>query len=179
MNQLAQAFADSVNGIQTASNVTDGPPVQTGTALFSYNSSNTTNVAASLTISAGATAAGLAAIAPANPAATPATTEVSNGAALALASLATSGNQIGGQSYTQFFGTIAANVGTTLSTATTNQTTQTSLLTQARALRATAQGVDLNQEAVTVTELQTSMDAASKLFTVIDSLTQTVINMIT
>jgi flagellar hook-associated protein 1 FlgK len=70
-------------------------------------------------------------------------------------------------------------VGSALSTATTNQTTQTSLLAQARALRDTAQGVDLNKEAVTITELQTSMDAASKLFTVIDDLTQTVINMIT
>jgi flagellar hook-associated protein 1 FlgK len=153
--------------------------VQTGTALLSYDTSNATNAAASLTLATGATAAGLAAISPANATATPPTTEISNGAALSLAGLATAANQVGGQSYTQFFGTIAANVGSALSTATTNQTTQTSLLAQARALRDTAQGVDLNKEAVTITELQTSMDAASKLFTIIDDLTQTVINMIT
>jgi len=179
LNQLAQSFANAVNGNQTSSNVTDGPPVQTGTALLSYDTSNATNAAASLTLATGATAAGLAAISPANATATPPTTEISNGAALSLAGLATAANQVGGQSYTQFFGTIAANVGSALSTATTNQTTQTSLLAQARALRDTAQGVDLNKEAVTITELQTSMDAASKLFTIIDDLTQTVINMIT
>ena len=179
LNQLAQSFADAVNGIQTAGNVTDGPPAVAGAALLSYDTSNTTNAAASLALAPGATAAGLAAISPANATGTPPTTEVSNGAALSLAGLATATNQIGGQSYTQFFGTIAAGVGSALSTATTNQTTQTSLLAQAQALRQAAQGVDLNQEAVTVTELQTSMDAASKIFTVLDSLTQTVINMIT
>jgi flagellar hook-associated protein 1 FlgK len=178
LNQLAESFANTVNGIQTASNVSDGPPAQAGTALFSYDTTNTTNAAASLTLAAGATAAGLAAISPANAAGTPPTTEVGNGGALSLAGLATAANQIGGQSYTQYFGAIAATVGSALSHATTGQTTQTSLLAQAQALRQTAQGVDLNQEAVTVTELQTSLQAASKVFSVIDSLTQTIINLI-
>jgi flagellar hook-associated protein 1 FlgK len=175
LNQLAESFANTVNGIQTASNVSDGPPAQAGVALFSFD---TANAAASLTLASGATAAGLAAISPANAAGTPPTIEVGNGAALSLADLATATNQIGGQSYTQFFGAIAANVGSALSNATTGQTTQASLLAQAQALRQTAQGVDLNQEAVTVTELQTSLQAASKIFSVIDSLLQTIIDLI-
>jgi flagellar hook-associated protein 1 FlgK len=103
---------------------------------------------------------------------------VANGTALTLAGLSTASNGVDGQSFTQYFGSIAASVGTALSTATTAQTEQTSLLAQAQSLRSTAQGVDLNQEAVTVTELQTSIDAASKVFTVLDQLTQTIINLI-
>lgn len=178
LNQLAQAFADNVNGILTAGNVTDGPPAQAGTPLFSYDTANVTNSAASLTIDPGATAAGLAAIAPANAAATPPVAEVSNGIALALAGVATNTGQIGGQSYTQFFGSIAAGVGSALSTATTGKTAQASLLAQAKSLRQQSSGVDLNQEAVTITELQTSIGAASKLFGVIDTLMQTIINLI-
>jgi flagellar hook-associated protein 1 FlgK len=178
LNQLAQSFADTVNTTLSAGNVTDGPPVQTGSALFSYDSTNATNAAASLSVASGATAAGLAAIAPADPTATPPTTEVANGTALTLAGLSTASNGVDGQSFTQYFGSIAASVGTALSTATTAQTEQTSLLAQAQSLRSTAQGVDLNQEAVTVTELQTSIDAASKVFTVLDQLTQTIINLI-
>jgi flagellar hook-associated protein 1 FlgK len=178
LNLLAQSFADAVNGIQISSNVSDGPPVQAGAALFSYDTSNSTNAAASLTLATGATASGLAAISPANGAGNPPTAEISAGAALSLAGLATAANQVGGQSYTQLFGAIAANVGSALSTATTNQATQTSVLAQARALRSSAQGVDLNQEAVTITQLQASLNAAAKVFTVIDELTQTVINLI-
>jgi len=175
LNQLAQSFADKVNTTLSSGNVTDGPPVQSGSNLFSYNA---TSAAASLSVASGATAAGLAAIAPANPTATPPTSEVGNGTALALAGLSTAANGIDGQSFSQYFGNIAAGVGSALSSATTAQTEQTSLLAQAQSLRATAQGVDLNQEAVTVTELQTSIDAAGKVFSVIDQLTQTIINLI-
>jgi len=175
LNQLAEAFANTVNGILSAGNVTDGPPVQAGSALFSYDAANPTNAAASLTLDPNATAAGLAAIAPANPAGNPPTTEVSNGTALALAGVADAANEIGGQSFTQFFGSIAANVGTALSTATTNQTLQTSNVAQARSLRDTASGVDLNEEAVNVVDLQSTYTAASKLISVIDALTQDIL----
>ena len=175
LNQLAEAFVNTVNGILSAGNVTDGPPVQAGSALFSYDAVNATNAAASLTLDPNITAAGLAAIAPANPAGNPPTAEVSNGTALALAGVADAANEIGGQSFTQFFGSIAANVGTALSTATTNQTLQTSSVAQARSLRDTASGVDLNQEAVNVVELQSTYTAASKMITVIDQITQDIL----
>lgn len=178
LNQLATAFADSVNGILTAGLVTDGPPAQNGGPLFSYSTSNATSAAASLTLDPTATAAGLAAIAPANAAATPATSEVSNGTALDLAALATATNQIDGQSYTQYFGSIAANVGSTLSTATSNQTLQTSLVAQARSLRDQSSAVDLNKEAVNVVELQTAYQAATKMVSVVDALSQDILTWI-
>jgi len=178
LNQLAEAFADSVNGILTAGQVTDGPPVQNGGPLFSYDASNATNAAASLTLDPTATAAGLAAIAPANAAVTPATSEVSNGTALTLAGLADATNQIDGQSYTQYFGSIAANVGSTLSAATTTQTLQTSLVAQARSLRDQSSAVDLNKEAVNVVELQTAYQAATKMVSVVDALSQDILTWI-
>jgi flagellar hook-associated protein 1 FlgK len=69
-------------------------------------------------------------------------------------------------------------VGTALSAAKTGQSLQTSLVAQARSLRDQSSGVDLNQEAINVVELQTSYQAATKLLTVVDSLTQSILDLI-
>jgi flagellar hook-associated protein 1 len=109
------------------------------------------------------------------------TSYVSNGVALSLASLANGDNaadQINGQSFTGFFGSIAAGVGAKLSSATSNQTTQQDLLTQAQTLRQQSSGIDLNQEATQVLEFQRSYQAASKLITVIDEMVQSVLGLI-
>lgn len=104
-----------------------------------------------------------------------------NDIALTLAGLAnpsSSANEIAGQSFTAFFGTIAANVGASLSAAKTNQSSQQDLLTQAQQMRQQASGVDLNKEATRVLELQTAYQAASKMINVIDTLTQSVLSII-
>lgn len=109
------------------------------------------------------------------------TSYTSNGVTLSLASLSnptTSADEIGGQSFTQYFGSIAAGVGSQLSNATANQTTQQDLLTQAQSLRQESSGIDLNEEATKVLEFQRSYQAASKLMSVIDQMVQTVINLI-
>jgi flagellar hook-associated protein 1 FlgK len=101
--------------------------------------------------------------------------------ALHLASLANptnSADEINGQSFTGFFGNIAASVGTQLASAQSNQGTQQDVLTQAQSLRQQASGVDLNTEATRVLELQSSYQAASKLITVIDSMAQSVLAII-
>ncbi len=79
INTLAQQLADTVNQLLTAGNVTDGPPAQAGSALFTYDAANPTNVAQSLAVTPGMGPADLAAIQPGPP-------EVANGVALALAS---------------------------------------------------------------------------------------------
>jgi flagellar hook-associated protein 1 FlgK len=178
LNELAKAFADSVNRILTAGSVSSGPPVQRGGPLFSYDTADATHAAASLSLDPTASAQGLAAINTANPGGVPPTSEVSNGTALTLAGLASAADQISGQSFTQFFGNIAANVGLSLSIASSNQTLQTSLVAQARSLRSQSSGVDLNQEAVNVVELQTAYQAATKILTVIDTLTQSILDLI-
>jgi flagellar hook-associated protein 1 FlgK len=109
------------------------------------------------------------------------TSYVSNGVSLNVASLSNptaSADEIDGQSFTEYFGSIASVVGTQLSNATTNQTTQQDLLTQAQSLRQDSSGVDLNEEATKVLEFQRSYEAASKLMTVIDEMVQTIVNLI-
>ena len=90
-----------------------------------------------------------------------------------------SADEIEGQSYTGYFGSIAANVGAQLSTATSNQSTQQSAVNQAEALRQQVSGVDLNAQATQIIQIQSAYQAASKVVTVIDDMTQTVLGLIT
>jgi flagellar hook-associated protein 1 FlgK len=101
--------------------------------------------------------------------------EVDNGIPLALANLATpqtAADEINGMSYTQFYGNMAAQLGTAISTAQSNQTTSQDALTQAQTLRQQSSGVDLNQEAIKVLQFQQSYDAATKMVTILDQVTQ-------
>ncbi|HEX4773205.1 MAG TPA: flagellar hook-associated protein FlgK [Bryobacteraceae bacterium] len=172
LNQLAQAFADRVNTILTSSVVSTGPPVVNGTALFTYDNTNATNVAASLQVNPAITTQTLAA--------SDGTT--ANGTALALANLSNSQNaadQVNGQTYTGFFGSIAASVGAQISAATTTATTSRDSLTQAESMRSKTSGVDLNQEAAQIMQFQQGYEAAAKIVSVIDDMTQTALNLIT
>jgi flagellar hook-associated protein 1 FlgK len=179
LNQLAQAFADRVNSLLTSGNISDanattGAAAVPGIPLFTYAAGNPATVAQTLEVNPAITGSQLAAIAPGPP-------EVDNGVALSLANLATSTNaadQIDGQNYAAYYGQMAGNLGSAISTATSNQTTAQSMQTQAENVRQQSSGVDLNQEAVTVMQFQRAYDAASKMVTVLDELTQDVVNMI-
>lgn len=174
LNQLAQAFADRVNTLLTSGNISDGPPPVPGVPLFTYDTSNPTNVAATLSLDPAATADQLAAIDPGPPYA-------SNGIALRLAALAhptAAADKIGNASYTQFYGGLASDVGAAASNARSNLALQQDLLTQARDLRQRTSGVSLDEEAVNVLQFQRSYQAAAKMITVIDELTQTVVNLL-
>ena len=174
INTLAQQFADTVNGLLTSGNITDGPPVQTGVPLFTYDTTNPTNVAQTLAVNTAIGAGQLAAIQPGPP-------EVANGTALALANLSnpqSAAGEINGQSYSDYYGTMAANVGTLLNQATDQQTAQQAAVTQAENLRQQVSGVNLDQEAVTLVQFQNAYDANSRFVTVIDDLTSDLINMV-
>src|SRR6185437_6453557 len=174
VNKMAQQSADRVNQVLTSGNISDGPPPQQGVALFSYDASNPTSAAATLSVSPGMTSDQLAAIQPGPP-------EVSNGVPLALAQMATPQNaadQINGGSYTQYYASMAATVGTALNVATDQQQSHQSALTQVQNMRQQDSGVDLNQQAAAVVEFQRAYEANSKLITVISQLTEDAINMI-
>lgn len=174
VNTLAQSFADTVNQLLTSGNITDGPPAQAGIPLFTYDSSNPTDVAATLAVNPGITAGQLAAIQPGPP-------EVSNGTALALANLAdpqSASGEIDGQSYTDYYAGMASNVGSALSDATEQQTAQQSAVAQAENLRQQTSGVNLDQEAVTLVQYQNAYEANSRFVTVIDTLAGDLINMV-
>lgn len=174
LNIMAQRLADRVNGLLTAGNVSDGPPPQTGTALFSYDQTNPTNVAQSLMINSSITAGQLAAIDPGPP-------EVSNGVCLALSGLAnpqTAPDEIDGISYTSYYGNMASQVGSAVTEATSEQQVQQSAVAQAQNLRQQSSGVDLDQEAMTLVEFQRAYDANSRLISVLDQVTEDAVNLI-
>lgn len=174
LNTLAQNFADRVNALLTGGNITDGPPAEAGIPLFTYDSTNSTNVAASLMVNPALAAGQLAAIDPGPP-------EVANGVALDLANLANSQNaadQIGGQTYTGYYANIASGVGLQLNTATQQQTAQQSAVAQAESMRDQASGVNLDQEAVKLVQFQNAYEANSRFVTVIDTLAGDLMNMV-
>jgi len=174
LNQLAQSVADQVNNLLASGYVSDGPPPIPGSALFSYDTTNATNVAATLAVDPSASASTLAAIDPGPP-------EVSNGTALALAALADpqgTADEIDNVSFVQFFGNLAADVGQQLSAATDQQNIQQQVVAQAQSVRQQISGVDLNQQAALMVQYQNAYQANAQLFTVLNSLTQTAVNLL-
>jgi flagellar hook-associated protein 1 FlgK len=174
LNLMAQQFADRVNQLLTNGNITDGPPAQSGVAIFRYNADDPTSVAASLAVDASVTPDQLAAIQVGPP-------EVSNGVPLALSALAVplqDADRINGFSYSQFYGQIAGRVGGLLNDAKSNTDVQQSLLTQAKDLRQQYQGVSLDEEATTLMQFQRAYQASAKFLTVIDQLTQAAIDIL-
>jgi flagellar hook-associated protein 1 FlgK len=174
LNVMAKQLADRVNSELTSGNISDGPPPVPGVALFTYDATNATNAAASLSVDSSVTPDELAAISPGPP-------EVSNGVPLALSALASpvqDADKINGLSYSQFYGQLAGRVGTDLSDATNNQSVQQSLLSQAQSLRQQYQGVSLDEEATTLMQFQRAYQATSKFLTVLDNLTEVAIDML-
>jgi len=164
LNTLAQTFADSVNGALAQGVDQNGnPPAQD---LFTYNAGG--GAAYTLAVT-GITPDQIAAASAASPG--------GNGNAIALSNLATQ-PLVNGFTFTQAFGNLSGQVGTDVSNAQQDQTAQQNLLTQAQALRSSQTGVSLNAEAAKLLQFQQAYQAVGKLVGIIDSLTQTVINMI-
>ncbi len=173
INTMAQQFADSVNQQLTSGNISDGPPAQTGVALFTYDTNNASNVAQTLAVNPAITPAQLAAIQPGPP-------EVANGVALGLAQMSnpqTAAQEINGESYSSYYGDMASGIGAALDTATAQQTLQQSAVAQAQNLVQQASGVNLDQEAVNLVEFQRAYDANSHFVTVLDQITSDIILM--
>lgn len=172
LNEMAKAFADRVNDILTASNIDDGPPAVPGVPLFSYDTDPLNKTAAASTLQ-------LAIFDPRQLAAI--TSGTSNGAPLSLAALATpqaAEDQIGGLSFTAFYGGMAARIGAELSTATSSNSLHQDMLAQAQTVRQQFSGVSLDAEAIQVLAFQRSYQAAAKMVSVLNELTQTLINLI-
>jgi flagellar hook-associated protein 1 len=173
LNQMAQQLADTVNNLLTSGNISDGPPAVPGVALFSYGGADGTQVAQTLAVNPTITPGQLAAIDPGPP-------EVSNGIALQLAQLAdpqNSAQEIGGVSYSQFYGNMAAQVGTLLDNATNTQQSQQQAVTQAENIRQQVSGVSLDQEATEMIQYQQAYQANAQMVTILDQLSQDVIYM--
>ncbi|MGO9232105.1 MAG: flagellar hook-associated protein FlgK [Bryobacteraceae bacterium] len=179
LNTMAQQFAYTVNGILTSGNISDASadgtvPAVPGVPLFTYDTTNNTGVAASLSVSPTITSSELAAIDPGPP-------EVSNGIPLALAQLEnpdSTADEINNESYTAAFGDMATQAGNLLNQATEEQQVAQSALTQAQNLLQQQTGVDLNQQAATLVEYQRSYEANAEMITVLNQLMQDTINIL-
>ena len=172
LNTLAQSLADTVNNLLEQGSTTPTAPYQSGTALFTYNGTPPSGIAPSLQVTSGFTGSQLAATDEGPP-------PVANGIALKLAGLDTApGGQINGMSFSQYYGSLASQVGNAVSSATTSAAAQSQVVTQAQNLQQQVSGVSLDQEAVRLVQLQSTYQAASKVVTVIDQITQSLMNMV-
>jgi flagellar hook-associated protein 1 FlgK len=168
INQFARSLADTVNGMMTSGFVSADPGAANGAALFTYNATDPSGIAASLAVDPAATSATLAPVDASGNA---------SGNALALAGLANS-TSIDGMSLPQYYARMASEIGQENQTATTNQSTQQSVVTQSKSLRDSIQGVSLDGEAVDVLRFQRAYQAAAQVLTVLNSLADTTLNLI-
>ena len=80
--------------------------------------------------------------------------------------------------FSEAYGSIAADAGRMLDQAREQQTTQQLLLSQARNLRQEAAGVSLDEEAANLIAFQRGYQATAELVRVLNQLTETTINLI-
>jgi flagellar hook-associated protein 1 len=170
LNRMAKQFADRVNQILTGGEVSAGFP---GAAVFQYDTGNDTNVARSLTVSSAVSPNQLGANDPGPPA-------ISNGIPLALSALAApdrDADKIDGVSFAEFYGRMASQTGSRLQDAQNAKQVQQSLVAQAKELRQQISGVSLDEEATILIQFQRGYQAVSRFITILDRLTEDIINM--
>jgi len=164
LNTVAQTFADTVNNTLSQGVDRNGNPPAVN--LFQYNAAlgvaftlSVTNITLDQIAAATAAAPG------------------GNGNALAVAQLATQ-SVVNGFTFTQAYGNLGGQVGRDIANAQQDQTAQKDLLDQAQQRRTAATGVSLNAEAAKLVQFQQAYQAAGQLVTTLNSLTQTVIDMV-
>jgi flagellar hook-associated protein 1 FlgK len=169
LNTLAQGLADSVNNVLDQATTSSGQP---GSPLFTYTANAPSGVAGSLAVSSTITGSQLAPASAGPP-------YVANGAALTLAGLdSSSPGPVDGQGFTQYFGSLTSQVGYAVSNAGTSASAQSQLVAQAESLQQQVSGVSLDEEATRLVQLQNSYQAVSKVVTVVDQMTQSLLDMI-
>ncbi len=99
-----------------------------------------------------------------------------NDNAQALANLSTA-DIVGGQTATSFIASLLDQIGTATATATDDSTSQQASLTQLTTQRNSLSGVSLDEEASNLTQYQRSYEAASKVFTIADSIMTSALNL--
>jgi flagellar hook-associated protein 1 FlgK len=99
-----------------------------------------------------------------------------NSNALAAANLATQAI-IGGQTPSDFYSNLVSTLGATVSQTTTENTALAASVTQLQSQRNSLSAVDLNEEASNLEEFQRSYQAASQVFTILNSVMASALNL--
>ncbi len=164
LNTQAQTLADTVNtALSQGVDQNGNTPVNN---LFTYNAAS--GAAFTMAVTPGFTTDQIAAALPLAPG--------GNGNALAVAQLATT-PAVNGFTFTQAFGNLGQQVGTDISTATSKQTEQQNLVTQAQAQRTAVSGVSLDAEAAKLLQFQQSYEAVAKVVTTMNTITDALMAM--
>ncbi len=164
LDSLAYAIGSQVNTQNAAGVDGNGNP---GAAIFTLPGT-------------AAGAAGAIALATSDPASIAAASigqgTTGNGNAVAIAGLASAAS-VSGQTPGGFFGSLLAQIGNAVSSATSDNTVQQAALTQLTSLRDATSGVSLDQEAANLTQYQRSYEAAAKVFSIVDTLLADALNL--
>ncbi|WP_348266050.1 flagellar hook-associated protein FlgK [Edaphobacter sp. DSM 109919] len=99
-----------------------------------------------------------------------------NGNAVAMADLATA-NAVAGQTATGFLASFLGGIGNDTAGATTDNAAQQATLTQLTSQRNSLSGVSLDEEASNLTQYQRSYEAAAKVFSIVNSLMASALNL--
>jgi flagellar hook-associated protein 1 FlgK len=169
LDDLAATIAARVNTILAAGY----PPLEAPYQLFIYGSSPA-SIARTIRVNP---AVGPALLNATDSFADP---PVVNGKALQLAELAhpsQAADMIEGTSYVGFFGRLSANAGRDVAETTKEAESREQLLSQARSLREQVSGVSLDEEAIRMIEFQRAYQAAARMVTALDELTQMAVNL--
>jgi flagellar hook-associated protein 1 FlgK len=163
LDTLASGIANAVNTTQAAGTDLNGaagqnfftvPAVAAGTAQsISVNLTDPSQIAASLNGSTG-----------------------DNANALALAQLQNQ-NITGGDKPLDFYSNTVAQLGSDIQQATTQSNTQDTVVQQLQTQRDSVSGVSLDEEAANLVQFQRAYQAAARIVNVVDTLTQTAINL--
>lgn len=162
INRLASSFAASVNQAHAAGFDLNGDP---GGKVFSDPTE--LDAAANLTVLLSD---------PAKLAASANGSVGDNGTAIALQSLQSSAI-VGGQNVVDFYSSMVARLGNDIANADSEQEAGDLILRQLANQRASISGVSLDEEAANLIRYQRAFEAAARVVSVIDELTQTVINL--
>ncbi len=164
LNTLAASFADNVNAMLAQGVGRDGLPPPAD--LFTYNA-----------ITGAAVTLGVNALTPDQVAAALPGAPGGNGNAIAVAQLATQ-PVAGGFTFTEAFGNLGARVGRDVSSAQNEQERYKDSVAQARQFRSDQTGVSLDEQAALLLQFQQAYQAVGKLISVVNDLTETVMNII-
>ena len=167
LNQLAQQVADQVNQILTSATTPGGQP---GTPLFTYDATSPADVASTLTVDPNLTAAGWL-----RRMRHPAMARLWLYPTWALHGPRRRDWRTDVARVLEFDGYAGGAAGLQRAN---GQTQSGQSLAQAQAFQTQISGVSLDAEAMNVMELQQGYEAAGKMVSVIDSLAQTLLNMI-
>jgi flagellar hook-associated protein 1 FlgK len=164
LNTLAQSFADSINSALGLGLDKNGAvPTQN---LFSYNQPE--DAASTLAVTD---------ISPDQIAAALPSAPGGNGNAIAIAQLADAPT-VGAFTFAQFYGQLGARVGRDVAAARQDQSQYQDSVTQAQARRKDQTGVSLDEEAAKILQFQQAYQAVGKVVDVLNTLTDTLLNMV-